>query len=429
MTPQAALARTLDPLTDRDVPPRIGVGVSGGGDSVALLVLANDWAHANGFTLYAATVDHGLRPEAADEAAGVATLCQTLGVAHETLQWRGYDGNGNLQASARDARRNLLRDWAEDLDLAALLLGHTADDQAETFLMRLARGSGVDGLAGMSNDDSPYFLRPLLGTRREALRDELRARGLTWVDDPSNDDPRYDRVKARQMMAHLEGLGLTTERLLQTSQHMARARGPLRRAAGAMAETLVACDGGDLLVKRDALFVGRSDSEARIMAAALCWIGGTGYKPRFAALVDFAEALLRGETRTLNGVLGLAEGRDLRLTRELGAAQGPIAPETGATNVVWDGRWRIIPPLPQSPSDRAATAAPAPFPAGHSIRALGEDILACKGWRDLGRPRAALLGTPAIYHGDTLVAAPMAGFGSGWQAQIVANFSSFLQSH
>ena len=165
------------------------------------------------------------------------------------------------------------------------------------------------------------------------------------------------------------------------------------------------------------------------MAGALCWIGGTRYKPRFSALVDFADALLRGETRTLNGVLALPEGRDVRLTRELGAAQGPITPETGATNVVWDNRWRIIPPSPPTPIGSASTAPPVPFPAGHTIRALGDDILACKGWRDLGRPRAALINTPAIYCGDTLVAAPLAGMQNGWQAQIVANFYSFLLSH
>lgn len=429
MTPQAAIARDLKRFCDAEPPRRIGVAVSGGSDSVALLVLTVDWAKSSGFEVLAATVDHGLRAASATEAAGVAALCRSLGVHHETLKWGGYDGSGNLQAAARDARRDLLRQWSERLGLAAVLSGHTADDQAETFLMRLARGSGVDGLAGITNDDTACFVRPLLSVRRDALRDELRARGIEWVDDPSNDDTRFDRVKARQMMTHLEGLGLTTERLVQTSEHMARARGTLRRAAAEMAERYVTADGGDLVLDREALALGRSDSEARIVSAALRWIGGTDYRPRFAALTDFAEALLAGETRTLNGVLALPDGQKVRLTREARAAQAPFFPKTGAENVIWDRRWRIIPPTQTVPDADTIAAAPAPFPEGHSVGALGEDILACKGWRDTGRPRLALLGTPAIYKGDTLVAAPMAGFHNGWAVQIVAKFDSFLLSH
>ncbi|HSG37757.1 MAG TPA: tRNA lysidine(34) synthetase TilS [Paracoccaceae bacterium] len=404
----------------------IGVAVSGGGDSMALLDLAHAWCKGRKIGLHSATVNHGLRPEAAGEADMVAAFCASRGISHDTIRWTGWDGKGNLQAAARNARRGLLADWAASQGLKAILVGHTADDQAETVLMRLARGSGVDGLAGIparTGGDIP-FLRPLMGLGRTELRDYLIAEGIAWVDDPSNDDDAFDRVRARKMMSTLADLGLTQERLLQTAEHMQAAQKVLKAEALRRAKQDVTTDGGDLVLARSLLDMEASDTEPRLLAAAIGWVGGeAAYKPRFASLKDAAEAVLAGQTRTIGGViLSPQAGGKVRLTREAAAVAGlqtevdpENAPEAG---YIWDGRWRLLPTAPQSR-----------LPAGLKIRALGNGVLSCPDWRASGLPRASLAATPAIWSDNRLESAPMAGFLNGWTAIIAQDFLSWLVTH
>ncbi|MEZ5715745.1 MAG: tRNA lysidine(34) synthetase TilS [Paracoccaceae bacterium] len=174
----------------------VAVAVSGGGDSMALLLLIEHWAREHGAKLSAVTVDHGLRPEAAGEAAMVAAFCAGRGIPHDTLKWSGWDGKGNLQAAARAARYRLIADWARAKGVETVCLGHTRDDQAETFLMRLARKAGSDGLRGMDRDferEGLRWARPVLGIGRADLRAFLERRGVAWVEDPSNQDEGFDR--------------------------------------------------------------------------------------------------------------------------------------------------------------------------------------------------------------------------------------------
>lgn len=429
-SPDRAFRTALEPLLE-DTPPRaVGVAVSGGGDSMALLHLAADWCRGHGIAPAAATVDHGLRPEAGAEAAEVARVCAALGVPHRTLEWRGWDGQGNLQDAARQARRQLLAGWAQEEGLDHVLLGHTADDQAETFLMRLARGSGVDGLACMAKADRDgLFLRPLLTVRRAVLRDWLRDRGIGWAEDPSNDDPRFDRVKARRMLEVLAPLGLTVERLVQTADHMTDARLALQQAAFDLAAKEVREVGGDLILSHTLVRrgLGMGAVEGRIFAAAVQWIGASPYRPRLDALTEAVRALRRGETRTLGGVLMLPEGGGgARLCREAAAVAPALALDgpTGA-RLVWDGRWTITRAAPVR-RFLPGKAAPGPF----RVQALGEAGLGrCKAWRDTGLPRLSLLASPSVWQGETLVAAPLAGFGEGWTAETFPDFATFLLSH
>lgn len=180
-------------------PPAFGVAVSGGPDSLALLLLAE--AAFPGL-VEAATVDHVLRPESAAEAGFVRDLCAACGIAHATLTGPAIEGN--VQAGARALRYRLLGDWARERGLAFVLTAHHQDDQAETLLMRLQRGAGLAGLAGIRPRaalEGLTVLRPLLGWRRAELAAIVAAAGLTPVQDPSNGDDRYDRARLRKRLA------------------------------------------------------------------------------------------------------------------------------------------------------------------------------------------------------------------------------------
>lgn len=180
---------------------RFGVAVSGGPDSMALLLLA---ANAFAGRVEAATIDHGLRPDSADEAAMVARWCAGHGVPHVILRLP-VPITGNLQSAARAARYALLEQWREAHGLDWLMTAHHADDQLETLLMRLNRGSGVGGLAGV-RARSGHVLRPLLGWRRAALLAVAQAAGMPFVLDPSNGDPRFDRAALRARLAEADWL-------------------------------------------------------------------------------------------------------------------------------------------------------------------------------------------------------------------------------
>jgi tRNA(Ile)-lysidine synthase len=211
MVPEPALVERFSADLDSLIAPeaRVGVAVSGGPDSLALLLLATATRPGR---IEAATVDHALRPEAQAEAAMVAGVCERLGVPHVTLTARwGEIPRTAIQERARGQRYRLLGYWAEEGGLGALATAHHADDQAETLLMRLARGSGVRGLAGMrARSVAPgshvRLIRPLLGWRRSELEEICAAAGIMPVADPSNDDDRFERIRVRHGLASLDWL-------------------------------------------------------------------------------------------------------------------------------------------------------------------------------------------------------------------------------
>lgn len=212
----AAILDTLVPAGKR-----VGLAVSGGPDSLAMLLLA---AAARPGMVEAATVDHGLRAEAAGEAVMVAALCEKVGVPHETLtaDWAAPP-HTNIQAEARAMRYRLLGDWMARQGLRYLATAHHADDQAETLLMRLSRGAGLAGLAGIRSsralDNGVWLIRPLLGWRKDELMTIVADAGETAVDDPSNRDEAYDRTRARQLLAQAEWLA--PERLAASASALA----------------------------------------------------------------------------------------------------------------------------------------------------------------------------------------------------------------
>ena len=230
-----AFARVMAPFAIA-AGARIAVAVSGGADSMALTRLLSAWAGAHGVNLAAVTVDHRLRAEAAAEARQVAGWLEPLGIAHTTLIWEqgAQEAKGrSLQKAARDARYGLMAAWCAAEGRSHLFLAHHADDQVETFLIRLTRGSGVSGLAAMmpattlgTAGGSVVLARPLLGFAKADLLAVCRTLNQPWIEDPSNTNTASARVRFRQAARLLEEEGLTRGRLLETVGHMQRARGP-----------------------------------------------------------------------------------------------------------------------------------------------------------------------------------------------------------
>ena len=213
--------------------PVLVLAISGGPDSTALLVLAARWRARlkNGPKLVAVTIDHGLRPESAREAAAVGRLARKLGVAHRILRWTGRKPNSGLQAAARGVRYRLLAGVARQAGASHVLTAHTRDDQAETTLIRLTRGSGLAGLGAMART-SPVptigergilLVRPLLDIPKARLLATLNTARIPFADDPSNQNPQFTRVRIRNLLSGLEQEGLSPARLSLLARRLARA--------------------------------------------------------------------------------------------------------------------------------------------------------------------------------------------------------------
>ncbi len=299
-------AADLDPLVSRDT--SLGIAVSGGPDSLALLLLA---AAARPGMVEAATVDHGLRREAQQEAAFVASVCQGLGVAHHVLHAKVSPG-ASLQAHARTARYRVLGAWAIECDLGAVASAHHADDQAETLLMRLARGAGLSGLAATRRrrplEPGVMLVRPLLDWRRAELGEIVKAAQLTPIDDPSNRDPRHDRTRFRGLLAEADWAD--PERLASSARWLADADEAIEWAMTDLIATRLAQDARGVTVDPAGL---PRELQRRLLLAA--FDRHEAPRPRGSDLDRALAALTAGKTATLSG-LKLTGGERWRLEKE-----------------------------------------------------------------------------------------------------------------
>ena len=304
-----ALARftgNLDALVAPNT--RIGVAVSGGPDSLGLLLLA---AAARPGQVEAATVDHGLRRASGSEARFVASVCKQLGIAHHVLHATVAKG-ASVQAQARAARYRVLGAWAIECDLNAVASGHHADDQAETLLMRLARGAGLSGLAATRRrrplEPGVMLVRPVLGWRRAELAAIVAAAGLTPVDDPSNRDPRHDRTRFRGLLAQSDWAD--PERLASSAGWLADADEAIEWALAGLVETRVTQDSVGIVIDPTGL---PRELQRRLLLTAFDRL--SAHRPRGPELDRALHALVVGKTVTLSG-LKLAGGDAWRLSRE-----------------------------------------------------------------------------------------------------------------
>jgi len=466
-TPSGTLAERfagqMGRLLGPDFPEQIALAVSGGGDSMAMLALAHDWARVWGLGLWVVTIDHGLREASAREAGMVAAECRLLGHPHATLRWH-WDGSGNLQDAARRARLDLIDRWRGGID--HVLFAHTQDDVAETFVMRLARGSGVEGLSAMAArrvvvpgpgrmraldpadvtatatpperqgerqgegqgerqgqgpgpgqeqgpGQGPGFvvIRPLLHETRADLRHYVETLKVPHVDDPSNSDPRFDRARVR---AALGDLGIGAAHLAATAHRMARASEALGARAAEVAARVARTDGfGTITIDREGFAPVERDTQLRLLAAALCWVASAPYRPRAAALEHLLDRVLAGGGGTLHGAdlrvgkTGIEVFRELNAVRDTETPAGPALP--------WDRRWVLC---------------------GHEINGLTVRALGPEGWGQLPGTRDAppphsppafviAQSLPAVFDGDRLVAFQPCGFGPPHDVALRPPFGRF----
>lgn len=396
-------------LLGPDFPTQIALAVSGGGDSMAMLALAHGWARTYGTGLHVVTVDHGLRAESAQEAAMVAKESAALGLPHTTLKWN-WDGKGNLQDAARRARFSLIDGWRGDID--HVLFAHTQDDVAETFLMRLARGSGVEGLSAMAakrrvRPSGFHIIRPLLETSRADLRHYVGTLKVPYVDDPSNDDPRFDRARAR---AVLRSLGIDAQTLANTAIRLSRASDALRaRSADVARETIRTDAYGTVHIDRDGFAIVERDTQLRLLTAALSWVASAEYSPRAASLEDLLDRAISGGGGTLHGAEVRTEGDTLLVFRELNALRDASC-DRDCGGRIWDRRWRV---------------------SGNGIEDLTLRALGPDGWTQL--PKEARSGhnfrvaqtLPALFDRDLLKAFAPANFGLDHGLEVLSTGSTF----
>lgn len=374
----------------------IGVALSGGGDSTALLHLCL----RAGLSVEAVTVDHRLRPESSAEAAAVHAACSALGVRHEVRVWDHGPVTGNLMDAARRARQALIADWAQSRGIGTVALGHTRDDQAETVLMGLARAAGLAGLSGMRpafDVGSIRFVRPLLIAGRDDLRDWLREAGIGWIDDPTNDNDRFTRIKARKALTALASLGITAERLSDVAGHLASVQTALTAQVAEVAARYVVAEAGALRIDAG-LWNAPAEVQRQVVVAGVMWLSRAAYAPRAADVGRLIDAMATGRDATLAG----CRARAGWLMREPRAVGDPVP-----VGQLWDRRWQVT------------------GPAGE-VRALGaEGLRQTKDWRKTGLPREVLVVSPAVWRGDTLLAAPLAGMSADWQAKLDRPFHLF----
>lgn len=365
---------------------KLGLAVSGGGDSMALMYLA----HHLGLKARVATVDHRLRPASAQEAQMVARAAQELGFGHDTLVWQGWDGRGNVQDHARRARRDLLATWAQSHGLDAVALAHTSGDVAEGFIMRLARGAGVAGLAAMPDrfaHKGAVFLRPLLWASRDLLREVCRQHGAQWVDDPSNEALKFDRVRVRKALPELAKLGISAQVLADVASHLRAASDALEAATDDLARACLNERSG-IITLAPTWHSAAPELQRRLLQRVILWIAPADYPPRGAALAGALQRLTQGLPTQLAGCHFLPHRGQTLAFREARRCGAPVAVRT-----TWDGVWRFV----GQATDKAQKIAP-----------LGTEGLAqWQGWRALGWPRAALLSQPSVWAGGQMVATPL----------------------
>ena len=317
--------------------PVVVLAVSGGPDSTALMVLAARWRDAlkTKPNLVAVTVDHGLRTESKREAAAVARLARKLRIAHRTVRWTGRKPATGLQEAARAARYRLLGEAARKAGATCVVTAHTLDDQAETMLIRMTRGSGITGLGAMARrsplpsdaDKAISLVRPLLEIPKVRLVATLRAAKISYADDPSNRDPRFTRARLRGVMMTLAQEGLNASRLSQLARRLKRADTALEAAVErAMAELAAQSAAAAIFFEAGGFRALPAEIALRLLGRAVDEVGDEGPVElgKLEALKSALDAGQNGFRRTLAGAAVMLKGHQIIVERAPPRGRKPL---------------------------------------------------------------------------------------------------------
>jgi tRNA(Ile)-lysidine synthase len=387
----------------------LALAVSGGGDSIALAVLCARVLLPRGVRLKAYTVDHGLRSGARAEAVAAGKTLAALGIAHEILVWEDKKPQTHVQERARAARYALISDACRRDGFDTLLTAHQAEDQMETFWMRLAHGSGLDGLAAIAPQRRLHgglrLVRPLLGFGRAALRDTCRAVNVDWAEDPTNENEKYLRPRLRGFEEILIAEGLTPDRLAQVTQKLADARTALEYIA---AEKTAACaqvyPEGYVRLDAAALSALPDDITRRVLSRLLLLVAPADYPPGFDLLDnlrrDVADAGFAGRTAFGCDISAAADGAVL-IVREAAALPPPVA-LNGTSRQIWDRRF-VLSGLPARGESLRLGALGAAGVAMLRKQAAGDKNIPAALERLPGKVRVTL---PALWQDEKLLSVP-----------------------
>ena len=328
---------------------RIGLAVSGGPDSLALMLLAAEWARTADKQLFVYAVDHGLRAESAGEVRFVIDNAAKLGLNARALRWTGDKPETGVQGAARDARYRLIAEAMAADGAEVLLTAHHAADQAETLLMRLAHGSGLGGVGGIELMSTlPGGLpicRPLLNVAPESLKAVLAAAGVTPITDPSNNNPEFERVRWRQLLPVLEKLGLGPARFGQFATRAQRADSALQQLCDEVFARAATIDEFDVVhMARDMLRAQPEELQVRLVQKALNIAGGAARPFALAPVETLAADLLTakpGKRKTLHGALVAVRDDAILFGREPGRIEKTPCILAPGAEIVWDNRFVV----------------------------------------------------------------------------------------
>ena len=329
------------------LPDHLAVAVSGGPDSMALAFCLQRWAAPLGKTVHAMIVDHRLRPESTQESQTTQKTLTSLGLLTEILTWEHDSPATRLHSRARKARYDLLIKSCQRQNIRHLLLGHHKDDQAETILMRFAKGSGIDGLAGMAAQSlmaGIHLWRPFLTLPKTRLVATCIEAGIPFITDPSNESDRFARGRLRRVMPLLAAEGFTIDRLLDLSTRAAVARDALEHATQTLLATAMTRNNiGVITLDRTVLRSAPVAIAERALSHCLQKIHAADYPPEHASLDDLCKRV-RSQTSpiptcTLHGCAIHANATTITLMREIAAIK-PMTIQRGET-ILWDQQWRV----------------------------------------------------------------------------------------
>ena len=387
--------------------PLLAVAVSGGADSICLALLSQRWARTRGGSVVALTVDHGLRPESAAEAVQVARWMRDSGIAHRTLSWLGTKPTTAIQSTARNARYQLMEDWCRLAGVWHLLVGHHREDQTETVVLRLERGSRRDGLAAMpalSERPSVRLLRPLIEIPSGRLRQTLVEAGQDWIEDPSNRNRIFARVRVRDALDADPHSSDKRDRLAGVAVKAAGLRTrDERTATELLARVATIHPAGFVLIEKREFFSAPALIRQRVLARIAHCVSGRQYAPRRAAIERLADAIHAPDFggRTLGGCHFTAIADKILICREERNLEPPVS-LCQKSELKWDGRFRV-------------EAASANFVNDLMLGALGRD-----GWRVIvaeqpelrgcGIPAPARWSLPALRDPIGIFAVPHLGY-------------------